>query len=109
LKNMRDQALMLFPHRRSGDWQSSARGVKPTAPNACIVRCYGPEVRRKPFGSHLAMDTLPSTRIAARGRRVQLGLYAFPLRGCAGTFTRKRIALLGAQPNPKIDRESNDA
>ena len=46
------------------------------------------------------MDTLPSARIAAHGRRVLLGLLSThpPLRGCGGTFTRKRIALLGAQP-----------
>jgi hypothetical protein len=29
----------------------------------------GPEVRRKPFGFHLAMDTLPSSWLTPRGRR----------------------------------------
>lgn len=24
---------------------------------------YGPEIRRKPFGFHLAMDTLPSSQL----------------------------------------------
>jgi hypothetical protein len=35
---------------------------------------YGPEVRRKPFGFHLAMDTLPSSRLTPRGRRDLPGL-----------------------------------
>ena len=60
---------------------------------------YGPEVRRKPFGFHLAMDPalrVPrSTRPPGSARHL---VYASPLRGCGGTFTRKRIALLGAQP-----------
>src|SRR6266705_3299310 len=47
---------------------------------------YGPEVRRKPFGFHLAMDTLPSPRLATRGRRVPLGLLSThpPCEGAAG-------------------------
>ncbi|HJU68570.1 MAG TPA: hypothetical protein VJ650_10040, partial [Gemmatimonadaceae bacterium] len=35
---------------------------------------YGPEVRRKPFGFHLAMDTLPSSCRPTRGRRDLPGL-----------------------------------
>jgi hypothetical protein len=35
---------------------------------------YGPEVRRKPFGFHLAMDTLPSSWPTPRGRRDLPGL-----------------------------------
>jgi hypothetical protein len=34
----------------------------------------GPEVRRRPFRFHLTMDTLPSSRLAPRGRRVPPGL-----------------------------------
>ena len=47
---------------------------------------YGPEVRRKPFGFHLAMDTLPSPRLTPRGRRVPPGLLSThpPCEGAAG-------------------------
>jgi hypothetical protein len=47
---------------------------------------YGPEVRRKPFGFHLAMDTLPSSPLARQGRRVLPGLLSThpPCEGAAG-------------------------
>jgi hypothetical protein len=57
----------------------------------------GPEIRLMPFGFHLPMDTLPS-RIMRAGRSFPTFVYASPLRGCGGTFTRKRSALLGAHP-----------
>jgi len=66
---------------------------------------YGPKIRRRPFGFHLAVDTLPS-RLLRADRVSPTFVYASPLRGCGGTFTRKRNALLGAHSkseyrNPK--------
>lgn len=51
-------------------------------------------------GFRLALDTLPSSRPEATrppGPPRPL-VYRAPLRGCGGTFTRERSALLGAQP-----------
>src|SRR5262249_6768382 len=47
---------------------------------------YGPEVRRKPFGFHLAMDTLPSPCTLTRSRRDMPGLLSThpPCEGAAG-------------------------
>src|SRR5207247_333200 len=67
---------------------------------------YGPEVRRKPFGFHLAMDTLPSACIAARGRRVLLGLLSThpPCEGAAGLSPARETPCWAHSPNPKIDQ-----
>jgi hypothetical protein len=67
---------------------------------------YGPKIQRRPFGFHLAVDTLPSRLMRADRVFSRPFVYASPLRGCGGTFTRKRNALLGAHPksearNPK--------
>jgi hypothetical protein len=56
---------------------------------------YGPEIQRMPFRFHLAMDTV--TFITGPPVCARLLVYASPLRGGGGTFTRKRSALLGAQ------------
>jgi hypothetical protein len=79
----------------SSDQRGHGRPVRPGSRLG-----YGPEVRRRPFGFHLAVDTLPSAPWRRDGRRVLARplVYASPLRGCGGTFTRKRSALLGAQP-----------
>jgi hypothetical protein len=59
---------------------------------------YGPKIQRRPFGFHLAVDTLPSRLMRADRVFSRPFVYASPLRGCGGTFTRKRNALLGAHP-----------
>jgi hypothetical protein len=65
---------------------------------------YGPEVRRKSFGFHLAMDTLPSSCLAARGRRVLLGLLSThpPCEGAAGLSPARETPCWAHNPNPKI-------
>src|SRR5213593_5137787 len=78
-----DRAPQVFPSPQ-GCKLGSARSWPTGSPGSRLG--YGPEVRRKPFGFHLAMDTLPSARIAAHGRRVLLGLLSThpPCEGAAG-------------------------
>ena len=65
---------------------------------------YGPEVRRKPFGFHLAMDTLPSSRREPRGRRVPPGLLSThpPCEGAAGLSPARETPCWAHSPDPKI-------
>jgi hypothetical protein len=63
---------------------------------------YGPEIRRMPFGFHLTTDTLPSRIMRASRVLPDLLSTLSPLRGCGGTFTRKRSALLGAHSKSEI-------
>ena len=67
---------------------------------------YGPEVRRKPFGFHLAMDTLPSSRLTPRGRRVPPGLLAThpPCEGAAGRPPARETPGWAHHPDPKMTR-----
>ena len=55
-----------FLHRKAASSDQRAHG-RPVRHGFRLG--YGPEVRRKPFRFHLAMDTLPSSRHAPRGRR----------------------------------------
>src|SRR5262249_42369638 len=72
-----------FLHRKAASSDQRAHG-RPVRHGFRLG--YGPEVRRKPFGFHLAMDTLPSSRRAPRGRRVPPGLLSThpPREGAAG-------------------------
>jgi hypothetical protein len=67
---------------------------------------YGPEVRRKPFGFHLAMDTLPSSRLAPRGRRVPPGLLSThpPCEGAAGLSPARETPCWAHSPNRRINQ-----
>jgi hypothetical protein len=60
-----------FLHRKAAGSDQRARG-RPVRHGSRLG--YGPEVRRRPFRFHLTMDTLPSSRLAPRGRRVPPGL-----------------------------------
>jgi hypothetical protein len=64
----------------------------------------GPEVRRKPFGFHLAMDTLPSSWLTPRGRRVLPGLLSThpPCEGAAGLSPARETPCWAHSPDPKI-------
>src|SRR5437870_4087556 len=81
---------------------SSDQRVRGRPVRLALAFGYGPEVRRKPFGFHLAMDTLPSTRIAARGRRVQLGLLSThpPCEGAAGLSPARESPCWAHSPDP---------
>jgi hypothetical protein len=62
---------------------------------------YGPEVRRKPFGFHLAMDTLPSSWLTPRGRRDLPGLLSThpPCEGAAGLSPARKTPCWAHSPN----------
>jgi hypothetical protein len=64
----------------------------------------GPEVRRRPFRFHLTMDTLPSSRLAPRGRRVPPGLLSThpPCAGAAGLPPARETPCWAHSPDPKI-------
>lgn len=57
-----------------------------------------------PFGFHLAMDTLPSSHLATRGRRVMPGLLSThpPCEGAAGLSPARETPCWAHSPNPKI-------
>jgi hypothetical protein len=65
---------------------------------------YGPEVRRRPFGFHLAVDTLPSSWLTPRGRRDLPGLLSThpPCEGAAGLSPARETPCWAHSPNPKI-------
>ena len=67
---------------------------------------YGPEVRRKPFGFHLAMDTLPSSRHTPRGRRDLPGLLSThpPCEGAAGLSPARETPCWAHNPNRRINQ-----
>jgi hypothetical protein len=69
----------------------------------------GPEVRRKPFGFHLAMDTLPSSWLTPRGRRDLPGLLSThpPCEGAAGLSPARETPCWAHNPNRRIDRTEN--
>ena len=65
---------------------------------------HGPEVRRRPFGFHLAMDTLPSSWLSPRGRRDLPGLLSThpPCEGAAGLSPARETPCWAHNPDPKI-------
>jgi hypothetical protein len=65
---------------------------------------YGPEIQRKPFGFHLAMDTLPSSQLMPRGRRVLPDLLSThpPCEGAAGLSPAREAPCWAHNPNPTI-------
>src|SRR5262249_19258355 len=89
-----------FLHRKAASSDQRAHG-RPVRHGFRLG--YGPEVRRKPFGFHLAMDTLPSSRHAPRGRRVPPGLLSThpPCEGAAGLPPPRETPRWAHNPNRK--------
>ena len=90
-----------FLHRKAASSDQRAHG-RPVRHGFRLG--YGPEVRRKPFRFHLAMDTLPSSRHAPRGRRVPPGLLSThpPREGAAGLPPARETPCWVHNPDPKI-------
>src|SRR5439155_27128292 len=96
-----DRAPQVFPSPQ-GCELGSTRSWPTGSPGSRLG--YGPEVRRKPFGFHLAMDTLPSACLTTRGRRVLLGLLSThpPCEGAAGLSPARETPCWAHNTNPKI-------
>ncbi len=71
---------------------------------------YGPEVRRKPFGFHLTMDTLPSLCLTTQGRRVLPGFLSThpPCEGAAGLSPARKAPCWAHNPDPKKETVKNE-
>ena len=92
-----------FLHRKAAGSDQRARG-RPVRHGSRLG--YGPEVRRRPFRFHLTMDTLPSSRLAPRGRRVPPGLLSThpPCEGAAGLSPARETPCWAHSPNRRINQ-----
>src|SRR5262245_27611716 len=88
---------------------SSDQRVRGRPVRLALAFGYGPEIRRKPFGFHLTMDTLPSSCPTTRGRRDLPGLLSThpPCEGAAGLSPARETPCWAHSPDPKINQAAS--
>src|SRR5213593_742508 len=92
-----DRAPQVFPSPQ-GCKLGSARSWPTGSPGSRLWLRPGGSTQALRIPSHDGHPALRAHRCTRPPSSARPLVYASPLRGCGGTFTRKRIALLGAQP-----------